>query len=449
MRNFLTNLWPKKPEELAKLEQEARLKQAEKLEQAAKLDDPACATVRPSAKPKIFIASSTPALPLAKKLKAKLEEGGEKERVADVVLWSDGAFGLGGVILNTLQEQAAQVDFAVVLFTADDAGLAPRDNCVFELGLFMGALGLDSQRSLLLRTKDSSLLSDLGGLVSAELPAANDAREDELIKRAVEQIKSSVKKMGYCFNHPPKDLRIIPKERLLDLEKPEKHGGKLVDSDVTEVLIHATQPMELDHDLARTVCENMSADVSYSYFFEAEPTSVAFFSSLVSTLAAAQLDAESDLNSDEWKDFMGKEENLAHVLRALKTMQKQLRIYLLPKRPDLEFCVHNAKHENEAICYLRHSADIFVEWFRGQNAKYMAEQLRAKCFSRPQKMVFQGSQGYDLYSQEHQDFREELIEMTVARFPRELRTKVKEVCFGNYQLNLGDSGEMGNLSRGV
>jgi hypothetical protein len=111
--------------------------------------------------------------------------------------------------------------------------------------------------------------------------------------------------------------------------------------------------------------------------------------------------------------------------------------------------VHNAKHENEAIWYLRHSADIFVEWFRGQNAKYMAEELRKKCFPRPQKMVFQGSQGYDLYSQEHQDFREELMEMTLARFPHDLRDEVKEVCFGNHQLYLGDSGEMRNIFRGL
>ncbi len=407
----------------------------------AKPAESPCPIIRPSAKPKIFIASSTPALPLAEKLKVKLEKGDEKDGLAEVILWSDGAFGLGGVILNTLQEQAASVDFAVVLFTADDAGLAPRDNCVFELGLFMGALGLDSERSLLLRTKESSLLSDLGGLVTAELPdGKSKKREEELLNRAVKQIKASVKELGYCFNHPPKDLRIIPAERLLDLEKPERHGGKLVDSQVTEVLIHATQPMELDHALARTVCENMSADVSYSYFFEAEPSGISFFSSLVSTLAAAQLDApESDMNADQWSTFMGRKSNLDKVRTALKTMQKQLRIYLLPKRPDLEFCVHNAKHENEAICYLRHSADIFVEWFRGQNAKYMAEELRAKCFPRPQKMVFQGSQGYDLYSQEHQDFREELIETTVARFPEALRPQVREVCFGNYQLNLGDS----------
>jgi len=429
MLNLLRRLWSSKPEEVP------------------------CPVVQPSAKPKIFIASSTPGLPLAEKLKAKLEEGDEKDRVAEVVLWSDGAFGLGGVILNTLKEQAADVDFAVVLFTADDAGEAPRDNCVFELGLFMGALGLDSQRSLLLRTKESSLLSDLGGLISAELPSPKDSKErqEDLLNRAVKQIKASVKDRGYCFNHPPKDLRIIPKERLLDLEKPEKSGGKLVDSDVAEVLIHATQPMELDHDLARTVCENMSTDVSYAYFFEAEPDSVAFFSSLVSTLAAAQLKAPpgSDMNSDQWREFMGQGNNVEDVRKALKTMQKQLRIYLLPERPDLEFCVHNAKHENEAICYLRHSADIFVEWFQGQNAKYMAEELRKKCFPRPQEMVFQGSQGYDLYSQEHQDFREELIEMTVARFPKNLRPKVKQVCFGNYQLNLGDSGEMRNISRDV
>src|SRR5436309_3350694 len=106
----------------------------------------ACKLLSPAAKPKVFIASSWAALPLAQKLKNKLDE--LEPRVADVILWRD-AFPVGSIILDSLREKAAEVDFAVVLFTAEDVVKdansvemrAPRDNCVFELGLFMGALG--------------------------------------------------------------------------------------------------------------------------------------------------------------------------------------------------------------------------------------------------------------------------------------------------------------------
>jgi hypothetical protein len=392
----------------------------------------------PAAKPKVFIASSWAALKIARKLKRKLDD--ERPRVAEVILWED-AFPVGGIILNTLREQAAAVDFAVVLFTAEDVVRdannvemrAPRDNCVFELGLFMGALGLEPRRALLLRAKNSSLLSDLGGLVYGELPDSTDTSEkrEELLDRAVEQIKSSVNDLKYCFNHPPyPEPRIIPKDRLMDLEKPSLLGGKLVDSDTTEVLIHTCQPLELNHDLAKTVCENMSADISYRYFFEAEAGSIKFFSSLIRTLAAAPIHVRDPekLNSERWRDLMRVNEQ--NVIRALKIMRSQLRIYFLARKPDLEFCIHNATHENEAICYLRHTADSFVEWFRGESAKYVADRLKTKCFD-DEDMVFQGSAGWDLYSQEHRSFLRELKEDTLRKFPDgRLRVKVAQMCFG-------------------
>src|SRR2546421_578814 len=107
----------------------------------------ACTITRASS-PRIFIASSWKALDVARKLRRKLQHG--REPIDDVVLWED-AFPVGGIILDTLRDEAARADFAVVLFTADDRikngrkeeALAPRDNCVFELGLFMGALGSD------------------------------------------------------------------------------------------------------------------------------------------------------------------------------------------------------------------------------------------------------------------------------------------------------------------
>lgn len=411
-------------------------------------EEPPCPIASPPSKPRVFVASSTPGLPMAKKIVEELK----KEDIAQITLWNE-AFPPGAIILDTLRDQAATTDFAVVLFTADDLAAAtdgskaPRDNCVFELGLFMGALGLEPRRSLLLRDKKSLLLSDLGGLIYIDLPSAVDddkikkkaaeenekeKEEEEFIKRAVEQIKSSIKDLRYCFNRAIRnEPRIIPKKRLMDLEK---RGENLMDSDAVEVLINTTQPMELNHALAKTVCENMSADVTYVYFFQADPGSIKFFSSLVGTIAASKLNCGEDeqLNIDEWRALMGKEGNCQAVEKVLNTMQNQLRIYFLPKKPYLEFCVHNASHKNEAICYLRHTADSFVEWFKGESAKYVADELRTRRFPNGNNdIVFQGTQGFELYGHANHEFLIELVSSTIKRFPKCLQEKAEQVCFGS------------------
>jgi predicted nucleotide-binding protein len=404
--------------------------------------------------PKIFIASSSKALEQAMEIKRRLE----KEQIAQVVLWQD-SIPAGEFILEGLRNFAATVDFAVVLFTGDDEmaetgaldpnenpnstqretltsekQLAPRDNCIFELGLFMGALGLEPRRALLVRTRNSELLSDLQGIIYAEWPLPDDPpkKREAAIKRAIEQIKASVRLLGYCFNHPPRtEPRIIPKDRLMDLEK-RKPGGQLLDSDAVEVLIHTSQPLELDHDLARTVCENMRGDISYSYFFYADDDGVQFFSSLVSTLAAALIDpppGSGRIYSDGWRDLMRSNEE--SVSKVLETMRYQLRVYFKSRKPDIEFCVHNARHDNDAICYLRHSADSFVEWYKGKSAKYIADELKATC-PPPRKIIFRGSGGWHLYDEENRKFLDLLKEGVQRRFPDgPLTNKAMEICFGD------------------
>jgi len=63
-------------------------------------------------------------------------------------VWSEGVFQPGDNFLDRLLEAPSEYDFAVMVWAADDttdtAGVSrasPRDNVVFECGLFMGALG--------------------------------------------------------------------------------------------------------------------------------------------------------------------------------------------------------------------------------------------------------------------------------------------------------------------
>ena len=121
---------------------------------------------------------------------------------ADVRLWTT-EFGLSATYIETLERVAAETDFAVTVFSGDDRvtsrsrrQLAPRDNVIFELGLFIGALG--RPRCFLVHRKgvDLKLPSDLLAVVSADYSqAAGQPLADALHSRCA-QIATRVRELG-------------------------------------------------------------------------------------------------------------------------------------------------------------------------------------------------------------------------------------------------------------
>src|SRR5215470_2101817 len=120
-------------------------------------------------KPRIFLGSSGQQAPFLEALTRGLEE------VARVDPWM-AAFNPGVSTLGRLVELTREVDFAAFVFARDDwtargapAGAAsgqasPRDNVVFEAGLFGGALGI--RRTFILHADGAKLPTDLLGLTS-------------------------------------------------------------------------------------------------------------------------------------------------------------------------------------------------------------------------------------------------------------------------------------------
>src|SRR3989338_7277274 len=93
-------------------------------------------------RPSVFVGSSAEGLPIAEAVQLNLD------RACEVVLWSQGVFGLSSGTLETLVDKAADFDFAVLVVTPDDmtqsrgkSQQSPRDNVLLELGLFIGVLG--------------------------------------------------------------------------------------------------------------------------------------------------------------------------------------------------------------------------------------------------------------------------------------------------------------------
>jgi predicted nucleotide-binding protein with TIR-like domain len=120
-------------------------------------------------KPRIFLGSSGKQAKLLQALTRGLED------VAHVDPWTT-SFNPGTTTLDRLVELAHEVDFAAFVFARDDWTTSspaaspvpetgqdsPRDNVVFEAGLFGGVLGI--RRTFILQAHGSKLPSDLLGL---------------------------------------------------------------------------------------------------------------------------------------------------------------------------------------------------------------------------------------------------------------------------------------------
>jgi hypothetical protein len=121
-------------------------------------------------KARIFLGSSGQQEKLLRALTRGLED------IADVEPWTT-VFNPGVSTLDRLVELTREVDFAAFVFAQDDwtakggaspdaasGEASPRDNVVFEAGLFGGALGM--RRTFILHANGAKLPTDLLGLTS-------------------------------------------------------------------------------------------------------------------------------------------------------------------------------------------------------------------------------------------------------------------------------------------
>ena len=140
-------------------------------------------------KPRIFLGSSGKQTKLLMAIAHGLSE------VADVEPWTT-TFNPGRSTLDRLVELSQEVDFAAFVFAQDDwtttasqsGEASPRDNVVFEAGLFGGALGI--RRTFILHARGSKMPTDLLGLTSVRYDPDTSAAEvraiNEKLRNAIE-----------------------------------------------------------------------------------------------------------------------------------------------------------------------------------------------------------------------------------------------------------------------
>lgn len=148
-------------------------------------------------KSKIFIGSSSESLNVAEAVNVNLDHEME------VTLWRNG-FDLSQNTLDSLLQKANESDFALFIFSPDDIALIRqqekqivRDNVLFELGLFIGAIGKDRCFILKPRNENLHFPSDLAGLTYADYEAnRSDGDLVSAVNIGCVLIKKQVAKFG-------------------------------------------------------------------------------------------------------------------------------------------------------------------------------------------------------------------------------------------------------------
>jgi len=174
----------------------------------------------PNAPPKIFVGSSTKGKNFAHMFVDKVKELVEEEsgsgvgehtsldsdgakvvnvETVEINYWDKAVFSPSGTTLDTLIDQSKKVDFAIFALTKDDLSVdkhktdrwLPRDNVIFEIGLFMGELSKDRTYLVIDQNdfKKLKLPSDLHGFTVAVF----DKKRHESIKDKAREIAKMIR----------------------------------------------------------------------------------------------------------------------------------------------------------------------------------------------------------------------------------------------------------------
>jgi CAP12/Pycsar effector protein, TIR domain/Prokaryotic STING domain len=191
--------------------------------------------------PTLFIGCSTEALKYARAIKKHLRS------VAEVHVWDEGLFKLGDGTLSSLLKFADRFDFAAMVLAADDLvksrnkrSLAPRDNVLFELGLFYGRLGPRRTFGICAADRPVKIPSDLKGIKLAAFPAPKKDKDiPKALKRPCKEIAAAIEEA-----YESHELGLLPSTALavayvenflspvhdaLSSAKAVKIGGKMHD----------------------------------------------------------------------------------------------------------------------------------------------------------------------------------------------------------------------------
>ena len=149
-------------------------------------------------RPVLFLGCSTESLAIAQAIQSALAHD-----PIVVKVWTDDTFEASSFPIESLERELHRVDFAALVLSPDDEVIsrgiatdAPRDNIVFELGLFMGALGRFRSFLVCPNGIDVKVPTDLEGLTALKYEPGPKGELASTIASACHQMRKLVLAAG-------------------------------------------------------------------------------------------------------------------------------------------------------------------------------------------------------------------------------------------------------------
>ncbi|MFX1679893.1 nucleotide-binding protein [Mitsuaria sp. CC2] len=147
---------------------------------------------------RVFIICSVESLKVAQEIQSAFEYDSFV-----VHRWDNGVFKVANYTLQSLEDEVDRSDFAIAIAHADDLTESrgkqwpsPRDNVIFELGLFMGRLG--KARAILMEPRDENvkLPSDLAGITTIPYRFESGSDSAALLAPACNALRKHILSLG-------------------------------------------------------------------------------------------------------------------------------------------------------------------------------------------------------------------------------------------------------------
>jgi predicted nucleotide-binding protein len=149
-------------------------------------------------KPKVFIGSSKEGEAIADAIDSGLQ------LEAEPTVWTSRAFDLSESIVSGLVRHARKSDFGIFVFSGDDSVeirgqqlRVPRDNVVYELGLFTGFLGASRCFFVVPQDMPVHLPSDLQGITCESYVRRSDGNWRAAMNPFCSAAKERIKDQGF------------------------------------------------------------------------------------------------------------------------------------------------------------------------------------------------------------------------------------------------------------
>ena len=146
-------------------------------------------------RPRVFIGSSKEGIDLANAVFSELEN------ISEPRVWDQDVFKPMKGTLEALLSEIRVFDWAVLICTPDDVrtsrekeSIVPRDNVIFELGLFIGAIGIDRVFMICPKNDPIALPSDFMGITPLRYQHRSDNDYKAAVRSACVEVGSYIKK---------------------------------------------------------------------------------------------------------------------------------------------------------------------------------------------------------------------------------------------------------------